>query len=172
MADFYDATIPVFLQFLGNLDKIIDKARAHADVKKFDAEVFFGLRLAPDMYAFSSQVQAACDAAKYCAAKLTGKEPPSNPDTEKNLDELKARIKTTRDYLETFTRADFAGCEDRRVRHAWMPQGISIRGGDYLDYFALPNFHFHLTTAYGLLRSNGVELSKMDYMAGLPMGPG
>lgn len=165
----YDAIIPPLSNFLGNLDRLLDKASAHADQKKFDREVLFSSRLAPDMHPFSSQVQSACDMAKFAAAKISGKEPPSHPDTEKNFDELHARIKTVRAYLETFTRADFDDCEERRVRHSWMPEGKSMRAGDYLDWFLLPNFHFHLTAAYLILRHNGVELGKMDYMLGMPL---
>jgi len=165
----FDAIVPPLTNFLGNLDKLLDKASAHADGKKFDREVLFGARLAPDMAPFSAQIQGACDMAKFIAAKISGKEPPSNPDTEKNFDELRARITTVREYLGTFTRADFEDCDERRVRHGWMPEGKSVRAGDYLDWFALPNFHFHMTTAYLILRHNGVPLGKMDYMLGLPI---
>src|SRR5689334_17803119 len=103
----YDATVPVFQNFLGNLDKWIEKWRGYADSKKFDPEVIVNFRFAPDMLPFSSQIQLGCDQAKYTVSKMTGKEPPSHPDTEKTIDELRARIKTVRDYCGTFTRADF-----------------------------------------------------------------
>jgi hypothetical protein len=163
----YDATVPVLSKFLRNLDRWFDKAVAHAEAKKFDPEVFVSLRLAPDQYPLSGQVQTACDAAKYCCAKLAGKEAPSHPDTEKTIAELRARIRSCLAYLETFKREDFDGAEERVVSHTWM-QGKSMRGGDYLDHFALPNFHFHLTIAYEIFRHNGVALGIMDHTGELP----
>ncbi len=163
----YDATIPVFTKLLSNVEKWIDKAAAHADAKKFDVDVLASARLAPDQYAFVRQIQAACDQAKYTAAKLTGKEPPSHPDTEKTMAEIRQRIRTVVAYLGSFKREEFQGAEERSVTYSWMG-GKSLRGGDYLDHFALPNFHFHLTTAYGILRHNGVVLGKMDYIVDLP----
>jgi hypothetical protein len=163
----YDATIPVFTKFLRNLERWIDKGVKHAEQKKFDPEVLTQARLAPDQFAFLRQVQAACDTAKYAAARLTGKEPPSHPDTEKTLADLRARIHTCIAYLETFKPDDFVGSEDRMCKHTWMP-GQGLRGGDYLDHYVLPNLHFHLTTAYAILRHNGVELGKGDFLGELP----
>lgn len=163
----YDATIPIFSKFLLAIDTWIEKAVAHAEARKFDPEVFVGARLAPDQFAFGKQIQAACDAAKYAVARMTGKEPPSHPDTEQTLAELRARIRTCVAYLETFTRADFEGCETRLVAHrTW--QGKQMRAGDYLDHYALPNFHFHVVTAYAILRHSGVELGKRDFLTKLP----
>ena len=163
----YDATVPVFSKFLRNLDRWFDKAIAHAEAKKFDPEVLVSARLAPDQYALAAQVQTACDAAKYCVAKLGGKDAPSNPDTEKTIPELRARIRSCLGYLETFKREDFDGAEERVVSHTWM-QGKTMRGGDYLDHYALPNFHFHLTIAYEIFRHNGVALGILDYVGDLP----
>lgn len=163
----YDATIPVLVKMLHNVEVWIDRAVALAEQKKFDPEIFTQLRLAPDMFSFTGQIQAMCDTAKYAAAKMTGKEAPSHPDTEKTLAELRARLATCIKYLETFTREDFVGCEDRTVSHGWMG-GKSMRAGDYLDHFVLPNFYFHVTTAYDLLRHNGVDLGKMAYLGSLP----
>jgi hypothetical protein len=163
----YDATVPIFTKLLGNVDKWIDKAAAFADAKKFDVDVLATSRLAPNQYAFVRQIQAACDQAKFTVAKLTGKEPPAHPDTEKTMAEIRQRIHTVVDYLATFKREDFAGAEERPCSHSWMG-GKSLRGGDYLDHFALPNFHFHLTTAYDILRHNGVDVGKMDYIVDLP----
>jgi hypothetical protein len=163
----YDATVPVFTKFLNNLDRWFDKAIAHAAAKKFDPEVFVSLRLAPDQYPLSGQVQTACDAAKFCASKLAGKEAPSHPDTEKTIAELRARIRTCIGYLETLRREDFEGAEERAVGHSWM-QGKTMRGGDYLDHWALPNFHFHLTIAYEIFRHNGVPLGIEDHAGELP----
>ena len=113
------------------------------------------------------QVQAGCDQAKFTVAKLAGKQAPSHPDTEKTLADVRARLKTVIDYMATFTRDDFNGAEERSVSHSWM-QGKAMRGGDYLDHLALPNLHFHLTTTYAILRHNGVELGKTDFIGDLP----
>jgi hypothetical protein len=163
----YDATIPLFTKMLHNIEGWLDRAVALAEQKKFDPELFTQFRLAPDMFALVRQVQAACDTAKYAAAKMTGKEAPSHPDTEKTLAELRARIATCIKYLETFSPQDFVGCEDRSVSHVWMG-GKSMRAGDYLDHFVLPNFYFHVTTAYDILRHNGVDVGKMAYLGSLP----
>ena len=120
-------------------------------------------RLAPDQYALVQQVQSACDAAKYAAAYLSGQKAPSHPDTEKTMGELRARIQTCVGYLSTFKASDFAGAEERRVAPPWM-EGNSVRGDDYLTRIAVPNFYFHVTTAYAILRHNGVELGKRDFI--------
>jgi hypothetical protein len=163
----YDATIPVLTKMLHNVEAWLDRAVAYAEQKKFDPEIYTQLRLAPDMFSFTRQIQAMCDTAKYAAAKMTGKEAPSHPDTEKTLAELRARLATCIKYLESFTREEFVGCEDRTVSHAWMG-GKTMRAGDYLDHFVLPNFYFHLTAAYAILRHNGVDLGKMAYLGSLP----
>ncbi|MEO8705887.1 MAG: DUF1993 domain-containing protein [Kofleriaceae bacterium] len=163
----YDATVPVFSKLLGGVERWLDKAAAHAEAKKFDPDILAQSRLAPDQYPLVRQIQSACDQAKFTAAKLTGKDAPSHPDTEKTLVELRARIKTVIEYLKTFKREDFAGAEERPCGHSWMG-GKTLRGGDYLDHFALPNFHFHMTTAYAILRHNGVDLAKSDYVVELP----
>jgi len=163
----YDATVPVFTKLLSNVEKWLDKAAAFADAKKFDVEVLAVARLAPNQYAFIRQIQAACDQAKYTVAKLTGKEPPSHPDTEKTLAEVRQRIQTLVAYLGSFQRDDFNGAAERKVSHTWMGSKW-VTGGDYLAHFALPNFHFHLTTAYAILRHNGVDVGKMDYIVDLP----
>jgi len=163
----YDASVPIFTKLLSNVDKWLDKAAAFADAKKFDVDVLASARLAPDQYAFVRQIQAACDQAKYTVAKLAGKEPPAHPDTEKTIAEVRQRVRTVLDYMATFKREDFAGAEERPCSHAWMG-GKAMRGDDYLNHLGLPNFHFHLTTAYDILRHNGVDLGKMDYLVDLP----
>jgi uncharacterized protein len=163
----YDATVPVFTKLLNGVNGWLDKAATYADGKKFDVQVLMSARLAPDQYPFVGQIQGACDQAKFTVAKLTGKAPPSHPDTEKTVADLRARIKTCVDYLGTFKKEDFNGAEDRLCGHTWMG-GKMMRGGDYLDHFALPNFHFHLTTAYAILRHNGLTLTKTDYVVDLP----
>jgi len=162
----YDATVPIFTKHLTGVSKWLDKAVAHAEAKKYDVEILMNARLAPDQYPFIKQIQAVCDQSKYTCARLTGKEPPSVPDTEKTLAEVRARLATAIAYLATFTREDFAGAEERACKHTWMPS--AMRGGDYLDHFCLPNFHFHLTTAYQILRHNGVDVGKNDYIVDLP----
>ena len=163
----YAATIPVFTKFLGQMDRLLDKAVAYGEQKKFDPETLLVARLAPDQYPLLRQIQAACDQAKWTCAKLAGKDGPSHPDTEKTIAELRARLATVTAYLATFKEEDFAGAEERAVSHAWMGDK-KLRGGDYLDHFALPNFHFHYTTAYAILRHNGVALGKGDYTGPLP----
>ena len=163
----YDATVPIFTKFLGSIETWLDKAVAYAETKKFDPQVLVDSRLAPDQYSLVGQIQSACDTAKYACAKMTGKEPPSHADTEVTLADCRARIRTCLDYVATFTREDFGGAEERQVSHQWM-QGKALRGGDYLDHFVLPNFHFHVTIAYEILRHNGVPLGKMDHIASLP----
>jgi hypothetical protein len=162
----YDATVPVFSKLLPGIEKWLDKAVAYAETKKFDPEILMTARLAPDQIAFIGQVQSACDQAKFCVAKLTGKDAPSHPDTEKTIAELRQRIRTCVEYVKGFKPEDFNGAEDRLCKHSWMPS--AMRGGDYLDHFLLPNFHFHMTTAYAILRHNGVNLGKTDYIVSLP----
>ena len=164
----YDATVPIFTKFLGNLEHWLDKGVALAERRKFDPQVLVDARLAPDQWPLKRQIQGACDTAKYACAKLTGKEPPSHPDTEVTLADCRARIRAVLDYVATFSKEDFVGAEDRRCEHQWM-RGKALRGGDYLDHFVLPNFHFHLTTAYAILRHNGVELGKTDLLGHLPL---
>jgi len=164
----YDATVPIFTKHLNSVNKWLDQAAAHAEARKFDVETLLQARLAPDQYPLVRQLQAACDQAKYTCAYLTGKTPPSHPDTEKTIAEVRARLKTVVDYLATFKREDFNGAEERACKASWMP--APLRGGDYLDHLALPNFHFHLTTAYAILRHNGVDLGKSHYVVELPFG--
>ncbi|MBA3464803.1 MAG: DUF1993 domain-containing protein [Deltaproteobacteria bacterium] len=165
-SNLYDATVPIFTKHLTGANKWLDKAAAFAEAKKFDVQVLMDARLAPDQYHFIKQIQGACDQAKYTVAKLTGKEPPSHPDNERTINEVRARLKTAVDYLGTFKREEFNGAEERACKHTWMP--ASLRGGDYLDHFCLPNFHFHMTTAYAILRHNGVDVGKNDYIVELP----
>jgi hypothetical protein len=153
---------------LGNLDRWLEAGRAHAEKKKFAPDVLVQSRLAPDQYALVQQVQSACDAAKYAAAYLSGQKAPSHPDTEKTLDELRARIKTCVQYLQSVKVSEYAGAVERRVAPAWL-QGKWFHAPDYLRQVAIPNFYFHVTTAYAILRHNGVELGKMDYIGTMPI---
>src|SRR6266545_1335129 len=158
-----DAMI-LFTKYLRSMERWIEQARANAAERKFDPEVLVEARLAPDQYELVRQVQAACDAAKFGAAKLAGVEPPSHPDTEKTIEELKARIHTCLAYLETLTDADFAGSEERHCSHAGM-RGKWMRGADYAREWAVPNFLFHVIHTYAILRHNGVPLTKIDFLA-------
>jgi hypothetical protein len=170
MLSLFDATVPVFTKALGGVERWLDTALKHAESKNFDVQRLLDAWLAPDQYNFTRQIQSACDYAKFGTSKLAGKEPPARPDTETTVTDLRARLKTEIEYLGTFTRADFIGGEDRACAHAWM-NGKWLRGGDYLDHVVLPNFHFHLTSAYAIFRHSGVELGKMDYLGALPYQP-
>jgi hypothetical protein len=163
----YDAVVPVLSKMLRNLDACIGKAIAYAEQRKFDPEILIQSRLAPDQFAFVRQVQATCDQAKFMASKLSGKPTPSHPDTETSLADLRARIATVVAYLETFKPDDFAGALERSVTFdRW--NGKTMRGGDYLDHHGLPNFYFHYTTAYAILRHNGVDVGKSDFLGKRP----
>ncbi len=155
-------------KMLRNLDQWLDKAVAHAKAKSFDPDVLVSARLAPDQYPLQRQVQSACDSAKFMAAYLSGQTPPAHPDTEATMAELRQRIATVLGYLETFKEADFAGAEERKVAPKWMG-GKWVRGDHYLAQLSQPNFYFHVTTAYAILRHNGVNLGKTDFIGGVPM---
>lgn len=163
----FEVTIAPFTKVLHNLNMIMDKADAYAKSKKFETEVLLNDRLSPDMFTLTRQVQIACDTAKLCAARLAGKEAPKNDDTEKTLADLKTRIQTTIQYLETFTKKDFEGAE---VRHISQPrwEGKYLTGTEYVLHHAVPNMYFHVTAAYAILRHNGVDIGKKDYLGELP----
>ena len=161
----YSASVPVFVRMLGNMLNWLDKAEAHASARKFDSLNYLGLRLAPDMLPFSRQIQIATDGAKGCVARLAGVEVPKWDDTEATMAELRARVLKTIDYVQTFSAAQIDGTEEREIL---LPtrQGDPLRfnGEAYLKHFVLPNFYFHVTTTYALLRHGGVELGKRDYL--------
>jgi hypothetical protein len=160
----YQASVPVFLRGLENLAAILAKGAAHAEAKKIDAAVFINARLAPDMQPLARQVHIASDAAKGCVARLAGVEVPSFPDTETTFPELQARIAKTIDFVKGFTAAQVDGSEGRTCTLKTRNGEIALPGQDYLLKLSLPNFFFHVTTAYDILRHNGVELGKMDYL--------
>jgi hypothetical protein len=160
----YQASVPVFLRGLENLKAILAKGAAHAEAKKIDPAVFVNARLAPDMLHLARQVQIASDAAKGCTARLAGGEIPSFPDTETTFPELEARVAKTIDFVKSFTAVQIDGSEERTCILKTRNDEIKLRGQDYLFKLALPNFFFHVTTAYDILRHNGVELGKMDYL--------
>lgn len=162
----YEASIPQLKKMLNNADKWLEAAVAHAAKKSFDPSVLLASRLAPDQYPLTRQIQAFCDGAKFTAARLTGKEAPKHPDTETTVDELRARIHAVVEYLGTFTEADFAGSKERMVELPFMP-GKVLTAADYLNEMALPNFYFHVTTAFAILRHNGVDIGKMAFIGSL-----
>jgi uncharacterized protein len=155
---------------LGQLDKWLGVAEKVVEEKKIDASVFPGLRLAPDQFALARQVQTACDTAKLAASRLSGKEAPANPDTEKTLGELRARVASTIAYLDGFGPNDFDGTNDRTVTQPrW--EGKWMTAADYFVEHAVPNFYFHLSHVYALLRHNGIEIGKRDYLGTLTQHP-
>jgi hypothetical protein len=159
----YQASTPVFVRMLGNLSVILGKAAAYAETKKIDPSVFINARLAPDMLPLSFQVQIACDSAKGCAARLAGIEIPSHPDTETTFAELQARISKTIDFLQSVSAAQIDGSEERTITLK-LRQEMQFQGQAYLLGFALPNFYFHITTAYAILRHNGLDIGKADFL--------
>ena len=160
----YQASVPVFIHTLGNLSLILDKGLAHAEAKKIAPSVFVNARLAPDMYPLSRQVQIATDMAKGCAARLAGVEVPSYEDNEASFADLQARIAKTVAFLQSISAEQIDGSEERTVTLKLRGKEVNFIGQPYLLYFVLPNLYFHVTTAYDILRHNGVELGKMDFI--------
>lgn len=164
----YFTTIHQMTKMLDNLGRCLEKGAAHAKARSFDPAVLLNARLAPDQFHLTRQVQAACDAAKFAAARLAGRDPPRHEDREQTVDELRARVADTAAYLRTFTADDFASAGDRVVPLGWLP-GKGLLGRDYLTELAAPNFYFHVTTAYSILRHNGVDLGKADFIGSLAL---
>lgn len=166
MLRMYFDTIRQMKKMLGQLDKWLETTAAHAQAKSFDPNVFVGLRLAPDQFALVKQVQTCCDTAKLVAARLSGKEAPKHADTEQTLDELRARVQTVVAYLDGFSAKDF---EEAATRVVTQPrwEGKTMTGADYFLEHGLPNFFFHITHVYAILRHNGVSLGKRDYLGAL-----
>jgi len=162
---FHDATVPAFLQILGSLSGILGKADAHCKARNIAPEVLLGARLYPDMLPLSKQIQLVCDFAAKGCARLTHSEVPTTPDTEKTFDELKARLASTTAYLKTFTPAQFEGADSREVTFPLAPdKTLTLKGQQFLSAYAFPNFYFHAATAHGILRHNGVEIGKRDFL--------
>jgi len=162
---FHDAAVPAFLQILNSLTGLISKAEAHCKAKNIQPDVLLGARLYPDMLPLSRQIQLVCDFSAKACARLTGSEVPVTPDTEKSFDELKARLARTIDYVKTFKPAQFDGADARDVTFPIGPdKSLTLKGQQFLSAFAFPNFYFHAATAHGILRHNGVEIGKRDYM--------
>jgi len=163
----HDDAIRLFAKTLQNLERWMDRAAEWAKARPFEVDVLAQARLAPDQYPFVQQVQAACDQAKYAAAYLGGTTPPSHPDTEKTFAELRERIRKCLAFLASVPAKDLVDAGTRKVTPGWLG-GKWLTGDDYLVHVAIPNFFFHATTAYAILRHNGVPLGKMDFIGSLP----
>jgi len=160
----HSASVPIFVRMLANVNTWLDKAEAHAAAKKFDTSVYLSMRLAPDMLPFTKQIQIACDTVKFCVARLAGVDSPKFDDNETTLAELRERISATIAYVKSVPAAQIDGSEEKDITLPRRDGPIIMKGEAYLKHFVLPNFFFHLTTAYALLRHNGVEVGKMDYL--------
>jgi len=165
----HQASVPRFAAMLQNLAAILDKAQAHCEARKIDPLVLTAFRLYPDMLPFTRQVQIACDSAKGAVARLAGVEVPKHEDSEQSFAELKSRIAKTLDFIQSFKPAQLDGSEAREVVIKLRGQDTKFQGQQYLQNFAWPNFYFHVATAYNILRHNGVELGKRDFL-GNPLG--
>ena len=163
----YQISVPLFLKTLGNLSALLDKGAAFAEAKKVDPAVLLGYRLAPDMLNFTSQVQIAADHAKRASARLAGVEPPAYEDNEASFAELKARIEKTVAFINTLKAAQFEGAESREITLKIGGNNKTLTGQTYFLHNALPNFFFHTTTAYAILRHCGVEIGKKDFIGQL-----
>ena len=160
----YQASVPRFANILKNLSAILDKAQAHAEARKIDPAALTNFRLYPDMLPMKRQVQIACDTAKGAVARLAGVEVPKHDDTEETFAELKARIAKTIDLIQTFKPAQIDGSDEKNIHLKLGQREVEFKGMQYLLGHALPNFYFHVTTAYDILRHNGVEIGKRDYI--------
>jgi len=163
----YQSSIPVFVRQLNNLSAVLKKAEEHAAAKKIEPEVFINARLAPDMFPLSRQIQIASDGVKGCAARLAGVEVPSYPDTEKTFAELQARIAKTIEFVKSFSAQQIDGSEERKVTLKLRGQETVFAGQPYLLNFVLPNMYFHIAMAYAIIRHNGVDVGKMDFLGKL-----
>jgi uncharacterized protein len=162
---FYDASVPAFLQILGSLSGLLTKAEAHCKAKNIQPEILLGARLYPDMLPLGKQIQLACDFAAKSCARLTHSDVPSTPDTEKSFEELRQRLARTSDYVKGFKPAQFDGTDQSDVTFPAGPdRSITLKGQQFLSNFAFPNFYFHAATAHGILRHNGVEIGKRDFL--------
>jgi hypothetical protein len=160
----YQASVPSFVQMLNNLSAILDKAEAYAKNRKIDPEVLLNYRLAPDMLPFSRQVQIAADLAKGGVARLAAVEVPRHDDTEKTFADLKARLAKMVTFVQSIQPNDIDGSEDREITLTLGEHKMNFKGQPYLVHFVMPNFYFHCTTAYDILRHCGVELGKRDFI--------
>ena len=160
----YQASVPRFAHMLRNLAVLLDKAQAHAEGRKIEPSALTAYRLYPDMFPLTRQVQIACDQAKGAVARLAALEIPKHEDTEQTFQELKGRIEKTLKFIESVKPAQLEGSEEREVVLKLRAGELKFSGLDYLLGFAYPNFYFHVTTAYNILRHNGVEIGKRDFV--------
>jgi hypothetical protein len=163
----YQASVPIFVRSLTNLRAILEKATAHAEARKIDDSVFVNARLFPDMLPLSGQVQIASDMARGTIARLTGSEPPAWEDDEKTMADLIARVDKTLEYLKSFAQSKIDGTEAAQIKRKIRGQERTFTGLNYLLQFSMPNFYFHTATAYAILRHNGVEIGKSDFLGSL-----
>jgi uncharacterized protein len=162
---FYDASVPAFQQILGSLQGILSKAEAHCKAKNIQPDALLGARLYPDMLPLSKQIQLASDFAAKACARLTHSEVPTTPDTEKTFEELRQRLVKTSNYLKAFKPAQFEGADTKDVTFPIGPdKTLTLKGQQFLNSFAFTNFYFHAATAHGILRHNGVEIGKRDFL--------
>lgn len=162
---FYDAVVPAYLQMLNSLTGLLTKAEAHCAAKKIDPSVLLGSRLFPDMLPLSKQIQLVSDFSAKGCARLTHSDVPSTPDTEKTFEELKQRLAKTIDYVKSFKPEQFEGADSKDVTFPVGPdRTMTLKGQQFLSAVSLPNFYFHATTAHGILRHNGVEIGKRDFL--------
>ena len=163
----YQASVPVLINKLENLSAILDKGAADAETRKIDPSVFVNARIAPTMFSLSRQVQIACDTAKAGAARLAGIEPPAFEDSETTFPQLKERIANTIKFLQSIDAAKIDGSEDRKITYTQRGKESNFIGQPYLLNYVLPNLYFHITTTYLILRNNGVEVGKRDFLGNL-----
>jgi len=162
---FYDATVPAYSQILSSLSGLLTKAEAHCETKKIQPDVLLSARLYPDMLPLAKQIQLACDFAAKGCARLTHSEVPSTPDTEKTFAELRARLASTIAYLKTFKPEQFEGADAKDVTFPSGPNtNLTLKGQEFINRVSFPNFYFHAAIAHGLLRHNGVEVGKRDFL--------
>ncbi len=162
----YHRSVAVYDRFLNNLSQLVAKAESHCAARAIPPEAMLTFRLFPDMFPFIRQVQLSCDFAARAAARLAGEEPKPFPDTETSFAELQDRIKAARGYIAGFDKARYDGAESRQITIKIRGQDVTMTGEDFLNLYSLPQFYFHIATAYNILRHNGVPLGKGDYMGG------
>lgn len=160
----YAATVPQFKRILQNLERWLDKTATFAAGKKFDPNTLLAARLAPDQFSLVRQIQSSCDQCKLTVARLTAKDPPKHPDTEQTFDELRKRLHSVITYLDSFKPADFEGAAERLISLPFFPEGKGMTGADYLVERQLPNVYFHTSMVYAILRHNGVDVGKDDFI--------
>lgn len=157
------------IKMLEGLGRWLDEAVEYAETRSFEPDLLLSLRLYPDQFSLVRQIQGAADTAKFAAARLADKDPPNHPDEEKTLAEIRDRLASTIDYLKSFERGDFDDCEGRLIKLGFLPQDQRVPAPNYVVEFAMPNFYFHVTTAYAILRHNGVQLGKRGYIGSMKL---